>query len=184
MIFPVAGSHISTLPPSGMMTAMTQTKPGPEEWRFHTRAETANPPGFIFVSEKLRFNDETLNIPAPSVPALFLSAAVRARDLALPHLADLGSLGPPVLFDCLEALASAVVFSCTAVEAFANDRLPDVFSYVFRRKDRPDVVLDRIGVEKRVPLSEKLDRKTMRVRSRRGYEFGPSGRIGIGSRTR
>ena len=62
------------------------------------------------------------------------------------------------LFDFLEELISHVVFSFTALEAFANEAIPDNFSYTF--------VVGRTGeertygkdeIERRINLDEKLD---------------------------
>lgn len=135
----------------------TGTASSKKEWRYYHSAETLNPPGHVFVSESITYNGETFNLRAPSAPALFLSAAVKARDSAAVRFTDLGAVEYSEFFDCLEALATCIAFSFTAIEAFANEELPGTLVYMWKRKGKPAERLEREDVERFVDLAEKLD---------------------------
>ncbi len=100
----------------------------------------------------------------PSSPALFLSAARRSflqiKDIDPELMFYKWQNGRiPVnhskLFDYYEIFASHVVFSFTALEAFANEAIPTNFKYTIEKKDGP-VVLQKPDIERTVNLDEKL----------------------------
>lgn len=101
----------------------------------------------------------------PSGPALFLHLAHRSfaeiRDSDPKTLFDQhpqgrwpNDQGP--LFDFLENSMAHIVFSFTAVEAFANEVVPRDFRYTFKQKGKPDVVLAKADIERHINLDEKL----------------------------
>ena len=100
----------------------------------------------------------------PSSPALFLSAARRSflqtKDLDPSLMFYKWQNGRiPVnhskLFDYFEAFASHVVFSFTALEAFANEAIPTDFEYQSEKKGEP-IVLKKPDIERSINLDEKL----------------------------
>lgn len=100
----------------------------------------------------------------PSSPALFLGAARRSflqtRDIDPSLMFYKWQNGHiPVnhskLFDYFEAFASHVVFSFTALEAFANEAIPADFEYQSEKKSEP-LVLKKPDIERSINLDEKL----------------------------
>ena len=100
----------------------------------------------------------------PSSPALFLSAARRSflqtKDID-PSLMFYEWQNGRILvnhsklFDYFEAFASHVVFSFTALEAFANEAIPTDFEYQSEKKGEP-IVLKKPDIERSINLDEKL----------------------------
>lgn len=101
----------------------------------------------------------------PSSPALFLHAAYRAY-LQITNIdPDLmfykwQNARIPVnhskLFDYFELFASHVVFSFTALEAFANEAIPKEFEYKAEKKNGQISVLKKSDMERVLNLDEKL----------------------------
>lgn len=100
----------------------------------------------------------------PSSPALFLKAARRAyaqtRDvdpLQMFYKWQNGRIptSHTVLFDYFESFASHVVFSFTALEAFANEAIPRDFEYETKKRDQ-NLILKKPDIERTINLDEKL----------------------------
>ena len=106
------------------------------------------------------------HLALPSGPALFLHLAHRAysriKDIDPLSLFDEHPQGiwpdnQKALFDYLEESIAHVVFSFTALEAFANEVIPDGFTYSFtvdRTGEKRTYAKDE--VERRINLDEKL----------------------------
>jgi len=118
---------------------------------------------FLGKAEKLGKRGQ-VDFGLPSSPALFLSAARRAflqiRDIdpmLMFYMWKNGSL--PInhskLFDYFEVFATHVVFSFTALEAFANEAIPTDFEYRSEKKDKP-IVMKKADIERSISLDEKL----------------------------
>src|SRR5256885_219797 len=96
--------------------------------------------GLASIATAEHFKKKIVSFGLPSGPALFLHLAHRAysriRDIDPLSLFDEHPQGiwpdnQKELFDFLEDLISHVVFSFTALEAFANEVIPDNFTYTF-----------------------------------------------------
>ena len=100
----------------------------------------------------------------PSSPALFLNAARRAYlqikdiDPALMFYKWQNARIPinhSQLFDYFESFTTHVVFSFTALEAFANEAIPKEFEYKIEKKGET-TLLKKPDIERSVNLDEKL----------------------------
>ncbi len=100
----------------------------------------------------------------PSSPALFLKAAHRSylqiKDIDPSQMFYKWQNGRvPVnhsnLFDYFELFASHVVFSFTALEAFANEAIPTDFKYEVEKKGEKKL-LKKPDIERAINLDEKL----------------------------
>ena len=62
-------------------------------------------------------------------------------------------------FDCLQSLIAGVVFSYTAVEAFANSTIPDDFLFSIERDDKKcRETYSKDQIERHMSLDKKLDK--------------------------
>lgn len=118
----------------------------------------------------------------PSGPALFLNAARRSYD----QIKDVDPalmfykwqngripVNHSKLFDYFESFASHVVFSFTALEAFANEAIPNEFEYAFERKGEKRR-LKKPEIERTISLDEKLHSvlpKALRATSPKGKQL-------------
>lgn len=150
----------------------------------------------------LQVGGQTLDIALPSPIALYMGMATDAELIARKHLRQAIPRGlrdprgtqpnmtkrESPLFDGIQHRAAAIIFSHTALEAFANESLPIPFTY--RRnhpRTREPQVLDRAGVERFVQLGEKLDSilpEIYRVPSPRGTRLWQAFRWIAGMRDR
>jgi hypothetical protein len=114
-------------------------------------------------TEKLGKRDQ-VDFGLPSSSALFLSAARRSflqiKDIDPSLMFYEWQYGRiPInhskLFDYFEAFASHVVFSFTALEAFANESIPTDFEYQSEKKCK-SIVLAKPDIERNINLDEKL----------------------------
>lgn len=129
----------------------------------------------------VRFGKDTLSIPVPSPVAVYLSLARKARDsgneffarkfrtrcMSLPNgTARLPPDNESEFFDGLESLIACIVFSYTAIEAFANEAIPDDFSFEREREDsRCKEVYSKEQIEQNLGLNVKLDQILPSIRS-------------------
>lgn len=121
--------------------------------------------GIMSLAKTEKLTDQFVSFGVPSSAALFLNIAHRAY-------AEIRELKPqelfykwqntrvPVnnseLFDYFEKFASHVVFSLTALEAFANEMIPDAYEYQAKKKGAA-VVLKKPEIERTLTLEEKLN---------------------------
>src|ERR1700720_477032 len=122
--------------------------------------------GLASIATAERFKKKIVSFGLPSGPALFLHLAHRAyskiRDIDPLSLFDKHDQGiwpddQKELFDFLEELVSHVVFSFTALEAFANEVIPDKFTYTFTvEKTGEKRTYGKDEIERRINLDEKL----------------------------
>jgi len=100
------------------------------------------PKGSVVTRDTLvRHGTRTLAFADPSAVALFLSQSqksfVRAMEIHPFHPERLSPSRPKldtILYDYLELIMIAVISAYTAIEAFANDEIPEDFLYQQRRK--------------------------------------------------
>jgi hypothetical protein len=118
--------------------------------------------GSIATTETL--GETIVSFGLPSAPALYLNRSRRAylsiRDIDPKSLFDRHPTGwwpddQGPLFDFLEAFATHVVFAHSAVEAFANEAIPEGFQYAVERNGK-EQFLPRSEIERWVSLEEKL----------------------------
>lgn len=139
-----------------------------EDSRFHVIGPVGTGLGMMATTE--RIGRKRITFGLPSAPALFLNIA---RESHLKRVAiDLESVfiahPPPQgtwpqnhqpLFNYFELFSSEVIFSFTALEAFANEVIPQEFTYQFKSNKKAEpVALARAEIERRVSLDEKLTR--------------------------
>jgi hypothetical protein len=167
---------------------MTQRKEhpsiDPRDWRLQAITTLGAPhrdatgrefaPGTpVVLVNPMSFSGGMLWGPVASPPALLLSIASRLGAWADESIARLGKLGvnqrsnewnifeadEGAFFDALEDLIGCVVFSHTAIEAFANSLIPDDFTLEVERSDgRCIEVYTKDQIERHVSLDTKLDR--------------------------
>jgi hypothetical protein len=105
----------------------------------------------------------------PSAPALFLTlaqdaherrAAIAFDDIFVEHPAPQGTYPEDhgLLFDFFQELAAEVIFSFSAIEAFANENIPDDFVYPTQDRSKNAISLVKPDIERHVMLDEKLKR--------------------------
>src|SRR6266446_6364435 len=121
----------------------------------------------VATSERLgRKKTIVVSFGLPSGPALFLHLAYRAfsqvRRVDPQGLFDMHPQGrwpdrQGPLFDYLENCMAHAVFSFTAIEAFANEVIPDAFTYTLQREGKKETLL-KPDIERRINLDEKLDK--------------------------
>jgi hypothetical protein len=135
-----------------------------EDGRYYAIDKVGTGLGSIATTERLK--KKIVSFGLPSGPALFLHLAHRAyskiRDIDPFSLFDEHPQGiwpdnQKELFDFLEDLISHVVFSFTALEAFANEVIPDNFTYTFVvEKTGEKRTYGKDEIERRINLDEKL----------------------------
>ena len=135
-----------------------------EDGRYYAIDKVGTGLGSIATTEQL--GKKIVSFGLPSGPALFLHLAHRAysriKDIDPLSLFDEHPQGiwpdnQKALFDYLEESIAHVVFSFTALEAFANEVIPDGFTYSFtvdRTGEKRTYAKDE--VERRINLDEKL----------------------------
>lgn len=139
--------------------------------------------GLALFTKAERLNKKTIvDFPLPSGPALFLSLAVRAfRTISDADTAGMfykweNGLIPvnnSVMFDYFEQFVAHVVFSITALEAFANEAIPSDYVHTVKRQG-VEKQLRKADIERSVTLDEKLDRvlpKALGVTSPKGKKL-------------
>ena len=122
--------------------------------------------GLASIATTERLENKIVSFGLPSGPALFLHLAhqayLKARDIDPLALFDQHAQGiwpddQKDLFDFLEELISHVVFSFTALEAFANEVIPESFTYTFAVEKSGDKrTYGKDEIERRINLGEKL----------------------------
>lgn len=106
---------------------------------------------------------DDLSFPVPSPPALLLSLAHRLAEDSRPLFARLSELASGIeheadLFSLIENTMGSIVFSITALEAFANQSIPADFEWRTTRQDgRFDEVYSREQIERFVSLDRKFN---------------------------
>ena len=118
----------------------------------------------ISVTIFVEHGNQRISIGDPSAPALFLSQSNKAYEEAInihPFLGNEPSAerrtSSPVVYDYLELIMSSIIFAYTAIEAFANEEIPDDFSYKAERASSGLLVAyQKDSIERRVSLDEKL----------------------------
>lgn len=122
--------------------------------------------GLASIATEEHIGRVTVGFGLPSGPALFLNLARTAfltyRDFDVLSLFDEHPQGrwpdnQEPLFDFCEQFAAHVVFAFTALESFANEVIPNEYTYTtIRGKKRQKVTYNRDGIERHISLSEKL----------------------------
>jgi hypothetical protein len=135
-----------------------------EDGRYYAIDKVGTGLGSIATTEWLK--KRCVSFGLPSGPALFLHLAYRAYSkiksidpLSLFEQHPQGNWpdNQTALFDLLEELISHVVFSFTALEAFANEVIPDDFTYTFTvERTGEERTYGKDDIERRISLDEKL----------------------------
>jgi hypothetical protein len=120
--------------------------------------------GFVHSNARINYGSVPLVFPEPSGPAIFLGGSQRAFEDAREHypfptFAELAKLGivPEEVFDYIEKMSAAVIFAYAALEAFANELIPDEYVHQKERRDRTGTrAIRKDEVEREVSLDEKL----------------------------
>jgi len=139
-----------------------------EDSRFHAIGPVGTGLGMIATTEK--FGRKVVGFGLPSAPALYLNvargahlrrAAIDVESVFVAHPPPQGTW-PEIhstLFDYFEHFACEVIFSFTALEAFANEVVPSDFVYHFKSEKKAEpIALTKPDIERRVSLDEKLKR--------------------------
>ena len=114
-------------------------------------------------------SNRIIDIPTPNATAMFLSIShrlysqaksiltneskIKAKNNSLSFVSDRDAI------DYLEAISASVVFAYTALEAFANEVIPDDYTYSVGREDkRCTETYDKTQIERSLNLDIKLDK--------------------------
>lgn len=151
------------------------------DWRHQaatTVAEDPHDPCSVFVCERglpvtattfVKYGEKSVDFGDPSAPALFLSQSHKAFQRASqihPFLLDLTPSDQlarsTIIFDYLEEILASIVFAYTAIEAFANEMIPEDFVYEHEEETDSGLYVvrqhSRDWIEQHIGLSEKLIR--------------------------
>jgi hypothetical protein len=139
-----------------------------EDWRFHAIGPVGTGLGIIATTENVSLSlSKVVSFGLPSAPALFLSLAGAANRRRASLQLDSVFVGhrPPQgifpdehagLFDYLQEMVAEIAMSFSAIEAFANESIPEGYAYQFTQTNKPIVTLTGVDIERRVSLDEKL----------------------------
>lgn len=121
----------------------------------------------------IRYEKKVVGIPVPDASALYLSIAKRLGQAGASVISTqlVKPLAPEEqkskiiskedesdFFDALENLIACVIFSYTAIEAFANGIIPDEYQYTVERSDkRCTETYTKNQIERHISLTTKLD---------------------------
>ncbi|MPR34435.1 hypothetical protein [Salmonirosea aquatica] len=115
---------------------------------------------------KEKVGDDTLNFILPSSPAIFLNLALQAREQVVEVCKDelfmkvsdyKWQKNSRVLIDFFEIMMTQIIFSYSAIEAFANTSIPEDFIYHPKKKDnRFTESYKKEQTERYISLNEKL----------------------------
>lgn len=135
-----------------------------EDWRYHAIGPMGTGLGSMATTEDV--NGKMVSFSLPSAPALYLnlarSAHLRRAAIDLPSVFTItphgvypDDHGP--LFDYFENFALEIIFSFTALEAFANEVVPPDFIYQYKKDKKSEAVaLCKADIERQISLDEKL----------------------------
>jgi hypothetical protein len=118
----------------------------------------------VSVTTFIKHGEKTLAIGDPSAPALFLSQSHKAYEQALqthPFAKTLPtgdeSTVSAKVYDYLECIMTSVLFAFSALEAFANEEIPENFTHETKMPSSGiHVAYQKKSVERYVSLDEKL----------------------------
>jgi hypothetical protein len=139
-----------------------------EDWRFFAIGPGGTGLMMLATTEKKsKLSRKTYSFGLPSAPALFLNLARNARDRRIALDLDAVFVEHPspqgtwpenheILFDYLQEFSAEVIFSFSALEAFANENVPATFVYQTVNTKREAVSLSASDIERFVSLDEKL----------------------------
>jgi hypothetical protein len=126
----------------------------------------------VEVTGFVKFKGEFIRIPVPHPCAIYISLARRSVEGTADNLLELvgrfkrrneGIITFPdayekQLFDEFENLIACIVFSYTAIEAFANESIPDDYRFNKMRGDKKCLeVYSKDQIERNLSLDTKLD---------------------------
>lgn len=172
-LHPTASSGLCPLPSAGelqllgvKMTPRQAELLEKEDWRFHAIDAVGTGLGMLATTEELA--KRHLSFGLPSAPALYLSLARSAHGNRSAIDVDACFINHPIpqgtwpedhrlLFDFFELFIAEVIFSFTAIEAFANESIPPNFTYSWKNSKEVKQ-LARADIERFVQLDEKLKR--------------------------
>ena len=106
-----------------------------EDWRFYAIDFVGTGLGSLATTEK--YEKKNVSFGLPSAPALYLSLAQKAHQRRLifdqtkffvKHPEGTWVEDSKILFDFFEEFSAEIIFSFTALEAFANELIPKDFT--------------------------------------------------------
>ena len=139
-----------------------------EDWRFHAIGPGGTGLMMLATTERRsKLSKQVLSFGLPSAPALYLSLAIDARDrrkkidvsaVFVEHPKPQGIYPDEheALFDFFQEFSAEVIFSFTALEAFANEMIPTNFTYDWTNGKKATITLSASEIERQVSLDEKL----------------------------
>ena len=139
-----------------------------QDWKSPWTNQTARAGSRLTLSSVIELpNKHELTIPVPNATALMLNCSARAGMAAAATRAASkldSTLHRQVNFECdarafdyIENMIEAIIFALMALEAFANETIPDDFKCVIARRSKATVEpMHKADIEKHVTLDEKL----------------------------
>ena len=143
--------------------------------------------GLASVATTEKIGNEILGFGLPSSPGLFLSLALKSKKQVDKinleycfdkHPAPQGTYPEDhkMLFDFFELMMSQIIFSFSAIETFANIKIPKEFIYRTKRSDKKFTEeYDKEQAERNVSLDIKLDKilpQVFNVKTPIGTSYG------------
>jgi hypothetical protein len=126
----------------------------------------------VELQQLVRLSSGLVATPVPNAAALYLSLATKAASESQRLRVEIGTMLEPsagsakqripnerdqIVFDYYEQILACVIFSYSSVEAFANEQLPNDYSYSRVRNDRRcSEVYEKQQIERYIALDEKL----------------------------
>lgn len=118
----------------------------------------------VSVSTSVRHGKRTIGIGDPSAPALFLNQSYKAYELSQKNhpllIENPDALGDDLsafVYDYLEQIMASIIFAYTAIEAFANEEIPEDYIYeAERRSSEILIAYKKDSIERQISLDEKI----------------------------
>lgn len=139
-----------------------------EDWRFHAIGPGGTGLAIIATTEKpSKLSSRVWSFGLPSAPALYLNLARQARDRRMafdvsasfiehPHPQGIWPEDHRLVFDFFQEFSAEVLFSYSAIEAFANEVIPTDYLYEWTNSKKEKIILTKPEVERQISLDEKL----------------------------
>ena len=141
-----------------------------EDWRFYAAGPGGTGLAMIATTEKpSKLSKRVWSFGLPSAPALYLNLAKQARDrrraidlsasfIEHPNPQGIWPEDHTSVFDFFQEFSAEVLFSFSAIEAFANEVIPKGYIYESTNSKKEKINLIKAEIERQVPLDEKLKR--------------------------
>ena len=139
-----------------------------EDWRFHAVGPGGTGLAMFATTERpSKLSSRVWSFGLPSAPAMYLNLAKQARDrrrafdvsasfIEHPHPQGIWPEDHRLVFDFFQEFSAEVIFSYSAIEAFANEVIPADYLYEWTNTRKEKINLTGPEIERQIALDEKL----------------------------